>query len=259
MLIGICETWLTKRIHDNLIKIDCFNLARYDRKQPKRGGGLLLYINDAIDFKKDVITKPKVTFTFRDLKKYNLAILLYKFTTNDWSDLYAADNPTTCWNRLYDIYLAVLDSVAPFITKTNVPAKDEWLDDNCLTKIQKRDELRGRLRYSNEPTLRKEFNEARNVARQATNNARSEFVKQDIAAHAKSPKKFWARLKSLMPGKKGDKSSRSPPIRLTDSSGAKLTDNSSIANPANQFFINIGPQLAAIIKADNTEQFRASE
>lgn len=50
LLIGIWETWLTKRIHDNLIKIDGFNLTWYDRKQPKRGGGLLLYINDAIDY-----------------------------------------------------------------------------------------------------------------------------------------------------------------------------------------------------------------
>lgn len=161
-------------------------------------------------FKKDVKTKPKVTFTFWDLKNYNLAILMHKFKTNDCSDLYAAANPTACWNLLYDTYLAILHSVAPFITKSKVPAKDEWLDDSCLTKIQERDELRGKLRYSNKPTLRKEFNEARNVGRQPTNNARSDFVKRDIAAHAKSPKKFWTRLKSLMPGKKGDKSSRSP-------------------------------------------------
>lgn len=50
LLIGNSETWLTKRIHDDLIKIQGFNLVRYDRKQPKRGGGILFYINDAVDY-----------------------------------------------------------------------------------------------------------------------------------------------------------------------------------------------------------------
>lgn len=51
LLLGFSETWLTPRIHDNLIKIDGFNIIRQDRKLPKRGGGLLLYVNSAADVK----------------------------------------------------------------------------------------------------------------------------------------------------------------------------------------------------------------
>lgn len=49
-----------------------------------------------------------------------------------------------------------------------------------------------------------------------------------------------------MPGKKTDKSNASPPIVLADNNGTVLTDNKSVANLANTFFINVGPMSASI-------------
>lgn len=202
-------------------------------------------------YKKETITKEKVTFTYRSLKNFNLALLLHRLDTTDWGDFFAANNPNDCWNILYQKYLSILNSIAPFITKTNVPAKDDWLDNNCLAEIKKRDDLRQKIKYTDDKLTRQEYNKARNSARQATNTARSTFVKRDIAENEKSPCKFWDRLKILMPGKK-DKSSSASHISLSDSDGNPLEDNGQMANLANNFFINVGAQLAAKIKTNNT-------
>lgn len=50
LLLGLCETWLNKRIHDGLIAIDGYNIVRQDRNTGKRGGGLILYIHNLIEF-----------------------------------------------------------------------------------------------------------------------------------------------------------------------------------------------------------------
>lgn len=51
-LIGIWETWLTKRIHDGLVEIDGYNIVRHDRERGKRGGGLIFYIHNTINFER---------------------------------------------------------------------------------------------------------------------------------------------------------------------------------------------------------------
>lgn len=400
LVIGICETWLTTRIHDSLIAIDGFNLVRHDRKLSKRGGGLLLYINTAVDFtpmpenlscsdgslealtttvvlpkqrnfiitlvyippsadktvaltklkqinnlislndaarviagdfnmdfsgnnkrhkdkamlidfqrstnlaqtitlptrttnktssvidlifvshsilehttssitdynvsdhdityllyKKEVIPPQKVTFSFRSKRDYNLAVLLHKFEIFDWSKFYAAETTTDCWNILYQSYLCILDSVAPIITKVNMPEKEEWLDDTCMTLLKKRDDLRKRIRYDDDNSLKQEFNKARNLAHQATDTARSNYVKRDLSANEKTPKKFWARLKILMPGKK-NRSTSPTPVSLVDPHDIPFTDNKLMANFANTFFTNIGPQLASNITRDNSDYIK---
>lgn len=50
MTFGIMETWLNCNIPDNIISIKGFTIARLDRKEKKRGGGVLLYIRDDLEW-----------------------------------------------------------------------------------------------------------------------------------------------------------------------------------------------------------------
>lgn len=40
MAIGISESWLNSKTHDQLVSIDGFKIVRHDRQYNKRGGGL---------------------------------------------------------------------------------------------------------------------------------------------------------------------------------------------------------------------------
>lgn len=77
LLIGITESWLTPRIHDNLVAIDGFHLVRHDRKLPKRGGGLLLYINDAASFE---LLPPDMSHSDIHLEALSINVILPKQT-----------------------------------------------------------------------------------------------------------------------------------------------------------------------------------
>lgn len=68
--------------------------------------------------------------------------------------------------------------------------------------MKERDYLRGQLRYINDEAILKKFKDARNTARQLINKARSSFVLKGLHEDQLAPKKYWKRLKKLMPGKK---------------------------------------------------------
>lgn len=292
--IGLCETWLNDKLHDELLCIEGFNLYRYDRRLKKRGGGLAIYVDDKykvdtvsdiynvsnsdielfsliinmpkqknfiftvvyippnanhtkaleeiekcsvlykegkshwiiggdfnldyagkgsrvsekkalinfeqrnnmhqviknptrttskaqslIDliftsaneivthagticynisdhdmiyavFKKKVMTdiKPDMIFKCRNMKNYKVAQLLHKLTSLDWTPLYQNRNSTECWKIIYTNYLTSLNEIAPFIQIKGNSNKEEWVDNACLNKLQKRDRLRQELNYN---------------------------------------------------------------------------------------------------------------
>lgn len=88
-------------------------------------------------FKKDVITRPKVFFMFRNMKEFNLAILNHRLMNFNWTSFYGAPSATNCWDQLYEAYVSILDIIASFQTKINVPVIDEWVNSNCLNKLKK--------------------------------------------------------------------------------------------------------------------------
>lgn len=349
-LIGVTETWLKSRIHDHLVNIKGFNIVRLDRSVNKRGGGLLIYLHDALDFerlpmefnhsdknlelltillkpknqinflvslvyippaadrnvaldiissldfsgikdyrkavriiagdfnmeyrggkkrnmdcqllktfesrlgltqlinkptrilkesaslidliftsntavsnisesasmnynisdhnivwfnyKKETVSRPNVSFTFRSKNKYNLAVLLHKLENANWTQFYQATNPVQAWDCLYNVYLNTLNELAPYVSKKNVPFKDEWVNDSCLEQLKERDRLRGILRYCDDKNLYEQFKVARNLARQKINQARSTHIQSGLQEDRLSPKKYWKKLNYLCLGRK---------------------------------------------------------
>lgn len=71
---GICETWLNKKLHDNLITINGFNLIRLDRRTGKRGGGVLFYINNNLDY--ELLDQKELSSTYSDKNIEMLSIII---------------------------------------------------------------------------------------------------------------------------------------------------------------------------------------
>lgn len=146
--------------------------------------------------------KPKVSFKFRDIKNLNLAQFYNKFQEYDWSDFYNSDSPTMAWEKLYRIYLTIADELVPAKEVYDAKGKEDWVNKDVLKDLKHRDELRGKLNYSNCKLLKADFLRAKNKARRAANKARQQFISDKIDRVRLNPRKFWQELKSLMPGKK---------------------------------------------------------
>lgn len=122
--------------------------------------------------KKPCVPRPKVSFTVRTLKNYSIAILYHKLSSVDWSTYYENRDPT-CWQQLLETYIKILDEIAPFIDHKQYDAREEWIDDNSLNLIKKRNKLRAQCRYQADNKTFEKYKEARNKARQAIDNARA--------------------------------------------------------------------------------------
>lgn len=64
-----------------------------------------------------------------------------------------------------------------------------------------------------------------------------------LQRNSKAPKKFWAELKKLMPGKKS-KSNSPEKLSLCDNNGFSLESDLAMANYANDYFVKVGQNLA---------------
>lgn len=67
--LAFTETWLTELTKSDLIKIQGFNLVRYDRQPKKRGGGLIFYIRNDLEWE---IIGPK--FSTPDIEVFSVFI-----------------------------------------------------------------------------------------------------------------------------------------------------------------------------------------
>lgn len=56
---------------------------------------------------------------------------------------------------MYNFLITVLDEIAPFITLTNVPVKDEWVTPSCLEFIRLRDDLKLSLKQAFDKEIHK--------------------------------------------------------------------------------------------------------
>lgn len=133
------------------------------------------------------------------------------------------------------------------------------MTDEALKAIKKRDKLRVELDYINNNDTRKEFNTARNKARQLTNQARHNFVQGKLNKVKTSQKKFWSELKTLMPSKKDKGSNANDMIILTDENNHLFDDEQKAADFANSYFFNIGPQLSDLICYNNNDYLKKLE
>lgn len=47
-VFGLCETWLSGTIHNNLLRIPDYKIYRHDRRVSKRGGGIATYVHKSL-------------------------------------------------------------------------------------------------------------------------------------------------------------------------------------------------------------------
>lgn len=65
---------------------------------------------------------------------------------------------------LLEVYTNTFDDLAPFITKSEAPTKEDWVDEVSLSKIKTRNSLREKLAYSTDEKVWNAFRSARNSA-----------------------------------------------------------------------------------------------
>jgi len=88
------------------------------------------------------------------------------------------------------------------------------------------------------------YKQYKNALSRTIKTAKQNYYGQKILLHKKDPKKLWKTIYSILEINLKSKSSIE---KIVDETGNKLNNPQDIANTFNQYFCNIGPELAKTI------------
>ena len=143
------------------------------------------------------------------------------------------------WHVWKAIFNSVVDKHAPFRTKRVRASKSPWISSERKDEMHKTDAQKIKAIRSNDPLDWFLFKKMRNSVNQNIFRAKESYFKDTLFANKNNPKKTWSIINELT--SKNQKSSYIDEIKFD---GNSIHDSGNIANTFNEYFSNIGPNLA---------------
>ena len=117
--------------------------------------------------------------------------------------------------------------------------KQPWITPRLLELIKDKDQALKLAKRSKNPDL---WNEAKRICNACNNRlrkAKADFIKEELITHSNDQKKFWKHIQEVLPT---NTHSNKPISLLNDDE--QIIDTENISDYTNQFFTDIGPNLA---------------
>ena len=106
------------------------------------------------------------TVEVRQLKNFNETEFLRDLRMIDWKRVTTHNNPNEMWDLWKHLLASVIDKHAPLRTKLRVKNKrSPWITNELLHEIHKRESLKKKAASTNDPSIWKQFKDARNKAK----------------------------------------------------------------------------------------------
>ena len=174
------------------------------------------------------------------MKNYCREIFTNKLKELDWEDVYLCSNVNDAWVCFKQMFLSIIDDIAP-VKEVRIKVRtEEWMTSDILELIYERDKI---LTLANKnksiKELRKHYNELRNKVNDKVREAKAEFFANKVEEHKNNPKSLWKQFKSLGYSNKNKEKSRI----VLEIENEKCFDPKKVAQHMCNFFINIATIL----------------
>ena len=240
----INTTMFTRTTHNSKSLIDHMLTNTID--MVKAHGVINLALSDhdlcyvILNFK--CVQTPK-TVTYRNLKKINLEAFRSHLSNHPWHEIETCESLDEEVDLWESFLLKSIDEFAPVRRKRvrNQPAP--WLNSDIKQLMKIRDSLKRKASKSSDEELMKRYRNTKNLVTKKIRAAKkAHFTKQLFdASNSTSSGNIWSVLKPLLPSKKTNQNCQNSD-----------TDDSLLANEFNNFFANVGSELAATIPNVNS-------
>lgn len=199
-----------------------------------------------------VIKKPTIkmeheSFTCRTNQYYSIDILQTAIDSCIWTEFEEMPSVEIGWEILYNNYLRALNIAAPLVTLNNVQKRKSWTTPELLRQIRLRDRLKSASDSLLNNTAFANFKKTRNKIKRDIIKAKRDFVMSKINTNRSSPRKYWKELKEVF----DPKDTGIPELALLKENGTEVRKEST-ADYMNEYFSNVGHNLASKIRSDNT-------
>ena len=181
----------------------------------------------------------------RSTKNYDKDVFIDKLNKADWSKLYLSRNINSAWSIFRDIFLSVLDEVAPFKEIKVKKHTEPWITSDILEQIHHRDYLLHMYKKTGSKFYYTNYCKVRNKVQRDVKTAKSLFFEEKIEENKNSPKKLWQQFKNLGYSTKQKETSNI----VLNVDNINCHDSSIVANHFNTFFTNVAASLVAKLPA----------
>ena len=189
-------------------------------------------------------SNPKIKIV-RNFKNFNANDFLRDLSQIPWETTVIQDNANTCWKIWKSFYLGVLDRHAPFrrvrIRGNSIP----WVTSDIEKLMRLRDYHKKRAVKFNSQFHWDKFKETRNKLNSCLRTTKRNYFCNEIndSVQSNDIKRSWSLINTLL-GKQNKNYTSIKELIIDD---AIISDEQSIAESFNNFFVNIGAKLASEI------------
>ena len=149
------------------------------------------------------------------------------------------NNPNETWDFWKHLTASVIEKHAPLRTKSVKNKRSPWITNELLREIHKRDFLKKKAASTNDPSIWKQFKDARNKANNSVKKAKRKYFSENLDANKSDPRKTWRLINELQ-----SRQSKSTKVSQVKTGNQVLTSPGDIAEAFNNHFTNIGQSLA---------------
>ena len=194
-----------------------------------------------------VIKKLENTIEIRNMKKFDTQKFVADLMQQQWENVYFfAETPNAKWEIWKMLFLEVLDKHAPLQNKKIRTRRVPWITSSIKELINTRDKLKRKAIITNLENDWLSYQRTRNKVNIELRNAKKDYYSTKIAGDKSNPKEAWKTINSLL-GRQ-NKPTIVNELKLGENS---LTNPKDIAEGFNDYFSNIGPNLASQINTSN--------
>ena len=195
--------------------------------------------------KRTPVKANKINFRGRSYRNYIKERFQENIINTDWEEFYNNNDPNWLWEFIYNTILENIENMCPIKTFKVSEFKEPWMTNEAIEAIKDKDRALIKARRTKREEDWAQAKRLRNSVGRDIKNLRADYLKNQQEIHRADPKKFWKNIASILPGKKGNQGTIW--LKSDDGEDIGLQETSTYIN---EFFTNIGPELAKKHKAE---------
>ena len=194
-----------------------------------------------------VIKKQENIVEMRNMKNFNEEKFVAELLKQHWEQVYFfAEDPNDMWEIWKKIFIEVLDKHAPLQCKKIRSKKVPWITSDIKKLNNTRDKLKRKAISTNLENDWFDYKTSRNKVNIELRNAKKDYYSTKIAGQKFNPKKAWKSINNLL-----GRQNKPTVVNEINLGGKNFTTPKDIAEGFNDYFSNIGPDLASKIDTSN--------
>ena len=174
----------------------------------------------------------------------NKQAFLQVLQETDWSDIFNIPGTQSCFNTFHDKLVSLLNKSFPKVRiKKKYNNRKPWLSDALRNSIKLKNKLYYKYRKISSVYNETCYKSYKQILQKTLIAAEKQYYHELVTRNKDNMKKSWGIIKDIINKNKN-------PVHRTKfklSNGSVTTDKMSVSEHFNDFFINIGPNLAKSI------------